>query len=89
MSLTSSATLTFYPLSLRKEIDAHIADRFLEAVWHKALWLMKGGIATTERIDEAIRMAFGHRWAQTGLLETYRIAGGDSGMRPGAEMAVD
>ena len=25
--------LGFYPLRVRKEIDAHIADRFLEAVW--------------------------------------------------------
>jgi carnitine 3-dehydrogenase len=44
------------PLILRKEIDAHIADRFLEAVWREALWLVKDGIATTEEIDEAIRM---------------------------------
>jgi carnitine 3-dehydrogenase len=50
-----------FPLHVRKEIDAHIADRFLEAVWREALWLVKDGIATTEEIDEAIRMGFG-RW---------------------------
>ena len=70
-----------YPLMVRKEIDAHIADRFLEAVWREALWLVKDGIATTEEIDEAIRMGFGLRWAQMGLFETYRIAGGEAGMR--------
>lgn len=70
-----------YPLIVRKEIDAHIADRFLEAVWREALWLIKDGIATTEEIDEAIRMGFGLRWAQMGLFETYRIAGGEAGMR--------
>ena len=70
-----------FPLTLRKEIDAHIADRFLEAVWREALWLVKDGIATTEEIDEAIRMGFGLRWAQMGLFETYRIAGGEAGMR--------
>ena len=70
----------FFPLELRKEIDAHIADRFLEAVWREALWLVKDGIATTEEIDEAIRMGFGLRWAQMGLFETYRIAGGEGGM---------
>jgi carnitine 3-dehydrogenase len=69
------------PLILRKEIDAHIADRFLEAVWREALWLVKDGIATTEEIDEAIRMGFGLRWAQMGLFETFRIAGGEAGMR--------
>ncbi|WP_207100130.1 carnitine 3-dehydrogenase [Paracoccus shandongensis] len=69
-----------YPLTVRKEIDAHIADRLLEAVWREALWLVKDGIATTEEIDEAIRMGFGIRWAQMGLFETYRIAGGEAGM---------
>ena len=68
------------PLVVRKEIDAHIADRFLEAVWREALWLVKDGIATTEEIDDAIRFGFGLRWAQMGLFETYRIAGGEAGM---------
>ncbi|MEC8196919.1 MAG: 3-hydroxyacyl-CoA dehydrogenase NAD-binding domain-containing protein, partial [Pseudomonadota bacterium] len=67
-----------FPLHVRKEIDAHIADRFLEAVWREALWLVKDGIATTEEIDEAIRMGFGIRWAQMGLFDTYRVAGGEA-----------
>ena len=70
-----------YPLLIRKEIDAHIADRLLEAVWRESLWLVRDGIATTEEIDEAIRMGFGLRWAQMGLFETYRIAGGEAGMK--------
>jgi len=70
-----------FPLHVRAEIDAHIADRFLEAVWREALWLIKDGIATTEEIDNAIRYGFGLRWAQMGLFETYRIAGGEAGMR--------
>ena len=73
--------IAMHPLELRKEIDAHIADRFLEAVWREALWLVKDGIATTEEIDDAIRYGFGLRWAQMGLFETYRIAGGEAGMR--------
>lgn len=70
-----------HPLHLKKEIDAHIADRFLEAVWREALWLVKDGIATTEEIDDAIRYGFGLRWGQMGLFETYRIAGGEAGMK--------
>ena len=70
-----------YPLRVRKEIDAHIADRFLEAVWREALWLVRDGIATTEEIDNAIRYGFGLRWGQMGLFETYRVAGGEAGMR--------
>jgi carnitine 3-dehydrogenase len=69
------------PLKVRKEIDAFIADRFLEAVWREGLWLIKDGIATTEEIDDAIRFGFGLRWAQMGLFETYRVAGGEAGMR--------
>ena len=69
------------PLHIRKEIEAFVADRLLEAVWREALWLVKDGIATTEEIDDAIRFGFGLRWAQMGLFETYRIAGGEAGMR--------
>jgi carnitine 3-dehydrogenase len=73
-------SLGMFPLHVRKEIDAHIADRFLEAVWREGLWLIKDGIATTQEIDDAIRYGFGLRWAQMGLFETYRIAGGEEGM---------
>ena len=74
-------SLGMYPLHVKHEIEAHIADRLLEAVWREALWLVKDGIATTEEIDEAIRMGFGLRWGQMGLFETYRIAGGEAGMK--------
>ena len=70
-----------FPLVMRKEIDAFIGSRFLEAVWREALWMVKDGVATTEEIDDAIRMSFGLRWAQMGLFENYRIAGGEQGMR--------
>jgi len=75
------SAIGMYPLHLKKEIDAHVADRFLEAVWREALWLVKDGIATTEEIDNAIRYGFGIRWAQMGLFETYRVAGGEAGMK--------
>lgn len=68
------------PLLVRKEIDAHIADRLLEAVWREGLWLIKDGVATTQEIDDAIAYGFGLRWAQMGLFETYRVAGGEAGM---------
>jgi carnitine 3-dehydrogenase len=74
-------SLGLHPLHVKKEIDAHIADRFLEAVWREALWLIKDGIATTGEIDDAIRYGFGIRWAQMGLFETYRVAGGEAGMK--------
>jgi carnitine 3-dehydrogenase len=75
------ASIGMKPLHIRKEIDAFVADRLLEAVWREALWLVHDGIATTEEIDDVIRYGFGLRWAQMGLFETYRIAGGPAGMR--------
>lgn len=78
MSLLTGIGLS--PLHVQKEIDAHIADRLLEAVWRESLWLINDDIATTEEIDNAIRYGFGLRWAQMGLFETYRIAGGEAGM---------
>ena len=74
-------TLGMKPVRLRREIDAFIADRFLEAVWREGLWLVRDGIGTTEEIDDCIRYGFGLRWAQMGLFETYRLAGGEAGMR--------
>ncbi|MBJ3763438.1 carnitine 3-dehydrogenase [Maribius pontilimi] len=68
------------PLHLTTEIDAHVADRLLESIWREALWLVRDGIATTEQIDRAITHGFGLRWAQMGLFETYRMAGGTGGM---------
>ena len=69
------------PVHIKKEIDAHVADRLLEAVWREALWLVKDEIATTEEIDNIMRYGFGLRWAQMGLFETYRVAGGEAGMK--------
>lgn len=74
-------SLGMVPLHIRREIDAHIADRLLEAVWREALWLVRDDIATTEEIDDVIRFGFGLRWAQMGLFETYRVAGGEAGMK--------
>ena len=68
------------PIKVRKPISAHIADRLMEATWREALWLVEDDVATTGEIDDAIRFGFGLRWAQMGLFETCRIAGGDEGM---------
>jgi carnitine 3-dehydrogenase len=69
------------PLHVKKEIEGFIADRLLEAVWREALWLVHDGIATTQEIDDAVRFGFGLRYAQMGIFDTYRMAGGEQGMR--------
>jgi carnitine 3-dehydrogenase len=69
------------PLVLRREVDAFVADRLLEALWREALWLVEDEIATVAEIDDAIRYGAGLRWAVMGTFLTYRIAGGKAGMR--------
>jgi len=73
--------LGMHPLHVKKEIEAFIADRLLEAVWRESLWLVKDGIATTQDVDDAVRFGFGLRYAQMGVFDTYRVAGGEAGMR--------
>ena len=74
-------SLGMHPLHVKKEIEAFIADRLLEAIWRESLWLVKDGIATTRDIDDAVRYGFGLRYAQMGVFDTYRVAGGEAGMR--------
>jgi carnitine 3-dehydrogenase len=69
------------PLVVRTEIDGFVADRLLEALWREALWLVNDGVATVEEVDDAIRFGAGLRWAFMGTFLTYRIAGGEQGMR--------
>ena len=69
------------PLVVRHEIDGFIADRLLEALWREALWLVADDVATVEEIDDAIRFGAGLRWAAMGTFLTYRLAGGNAGMR--------
>lgn len=69
------------PLRVRREIDGFIADRLLEALWREALWLVHDEVATVEEVDDAVRFGAGLRWALMGSFQTYRIAGGEQGMR--------
>ena len=73
--------LGMHPLRVRSEIDGFVADRLLEALWREALWLVHDEVATVSEIDDAIRYGPGLRWAQMGTFLTYRIAGGEDGMR--------
>ena len=75
------ASLGMKPVTINREIEAFVGDRLLEALWREALWLVKDDIASVTEIDDVIRYSFGLRWAQMGLFQTYRIAGGEAGMR--------
>ena len=74
-------SLAMRPLIVRREIEGHIADRLMEALWREALHLVNDGVATTEEIDAAVVYGCGLRWALMGTFMTFHLAGGESGMR--------
>ncbi|MDR5858803.1 L-carnitine dehydrogenase [Halomonas eurihalina] len=73
--------LDMRPLVVRREIEGHIADRLMEALWREALHLVNDGVATTEEIDAAVVYGCGLRWSLMGTFLTFHLAGGDQGMR--------
>ncbi|WP_261134477.1 L-carnitine dehydrogenase [Bacillus sp. Marseille-Q3570] len=73
--------ISMKPLVIHKEIDGHVADRLMEALWREALHLVNDGVATTEEVDTAIIYGAGLRWAQMGPFLTFHLAGGEQGMR--------
>ena len=75
------SSLGMKPVVIRKEIDAFVGDRLLESMWREALWLVRDDVATVEELDDIIRYSFGLRFAQMGLFQTYRVAGGEAGMK--------
>ena len=80
-AVAALAPLGMKGVVIRKEIDAFVGDRLMEALWREALWLVRDDVCDVETLDEVMRLSFGLRWAQMGLFQTYRIAGGEAGMR--------
>lgn len=73
--------LDMRPLVVRREIEGHVADRLMEALWREALHLVNDGVATTEEIDAAVVYGAGLRWSLMGTFLTFHLAGGEGGMR--------
>ncbi|MFB4161380.1 3-hydroxyacyl-CoA dehydrogenase NAD-binding domain-containing protein [Geomicrobium sp. JSM 1781026] len=69
------------PLMMSGEIDGHIGDRLMEALWRESLHIVNDGVATTEEVDKAIVYGPGLRWALMGPFMTLHLAGGNAGMR--------
>lgn len=68
-------------LLVRHEIEGHVADRLIEAIWRESLHIVNEGIATTEEVDKAFTHGAGMRYAQYGPFLTFHLAGGEGGMR--------
>ncbi|WP_245799308.1 3-hydroxyacyl-CoA dehydrogenase NAD-binding domain-containing protein [Virgibacillus siamensis] len=73
--------LNMKPLIVNKEIEGHIADRLMEAIWRESLHIVNDGVATTEEVDASIVYGPGLRWALMGPFMTLHMGGGKAGMR--------
>lgn len=69
------------PLIVQKEIEGHVADRLMEAIWRESLHIVNDGVATTEEVDASIVYGPGLRWALMGPFMTLHMGGGKQGMR--------
>ncbi|WP_010529578.1 3-hydroxyacyl-CoA dehydrogenase NAD-binding domain-containing protein [Lentibacillus jeotgali] len=69
------------PLVVHQEIEGHIADRLMEAIWRESLHIVNDGVATTEEVDASIIYGPGLRWALMGPFMTLHMGGGKQGMR--------
>ncbi|QKY71433.1 3-hydroxyacyl-CoA dehydrogenase NAD-binding domain-containing protein [Lentibacillus sp. CBA3610] len=69
------------PLVVRQEIEGHIADRLMEAIWRESLHIVNDGVATTDEVDASIIYGPGLRWALMGPFMTLHMGGGKQGMR--------
>ncbi|WP_435101653.1 L-carnitine dehydrogenase [Arhodomonas sp. AD133] len=69
------------PMVVRREVEGHVADRLMEALWREALHIVNDGVATTEEVDAAVVYGAGMRWALMGTFLTFHLAGGEQGMR--------
>jgi carnitine 3-dehydrogenase len=68
------------PIRMEKEVPAFIASRLQEAMWREALYMIGAGEATVEQIDLSIRQGPGLRWAITGPIMNFHLAGGPGGI---------
>ncbi|SEP68523.1 carnitine 3-dehydrogenase [Virgibacillus subterraneus] len=73
--------LNMKPLVIQKEIEGHVADRLMEAIWRESLHIVNDGVATTEEVDASIIYGPGLRWALMGPFLTLHMGGGKQGMR--------
>lgn len=80
-------TMAFYfafdkhPVFLPREVPAFIASRLQEAMWREALHMIAAGEATVEMIDDCITEGPGLRWAVTGPMMNFHLAGGPEGIK--------
>lgn len=70
-----------HPITMRKQLPGHVANRLTSAIFREAVWLLKEGVASVEDIDAAMCQGPGIRFAHMGPFQTYHLAAGNGGIR--------
>jgi carnitine 3-dehydrogenase len=69
------------PITIRREMKGHVANRMQVALYREAIHLALEGVASIEDIDAAIAYGPGLRWAIMGPHMLHHLAGGEGGLR--------
>ena len=75
------AALGKRPITVRREVPGHIANRMQVALYREAIHLVLEGVASIEDVDAAIAYGPGLRWALMGPHRAHHLAGGRGGLR--------
>ncbi len=68
-------------MTLKKEIEAYVANRLQHVIFEEASSLVAQGICDYEDIDTAMSYGPGMRWAFAGPVVCYHLGGGKGGVR--------
>lgn len=60
---------------LNRSVPGFLVNRFAQALFREAIYLIEQGVATAEDIDKAVKYAMGMRYASIGLLEYFDAVG--------------
>jgi carnitine 3-dehydrogenase len=80
-------TVAFYaalgkrPITIRREVPGHVANRMQVALYREAIHLVLEGVAGIADVDAAIAYGPGLRWALMGPHMAHHLAGGRGGLR--------
>ncbi|MCB1422638.1 MAG: 3-hydroxyacyl-CoA dehydrogenase [Nitratireductor sp.] len=69
------------PIHVLKEIAGLVGNRLQAAVQREAFYMLSEGVASAADIDKALSEGLGPRWAATGAIISFALAGGDKGIR--------
>ncbi len=69
-----------HPITLRREVRGHVANRLQAALWQEAFNLVSQGVASVADVDAAIAHGPGLRWALLGPFLNLHLSGGVGGI---------